>query len=58
MTDERLLEELVNFFLDSLQDDYAGTTDWVIQGDFDCDEFVQIVKDRRQKIVDKYWRGH
>lgn len=42
-TKDEIIKDLIEFFLDDLREDAAGVGDWLIQGDWDADEFIGAV---------------
>lgn len=39
-TKDEILKDLIRFFLDELSSDPVGVGDWLVQGDWDADEFI------------------
>jgi hypothetical protein len=48
---DELIRDLIQFFLDDLADDPMGVGDWLVQGEWDADEFIDGVKDLKTKLA-------
>ena len=51
LTRDQLLLELMEFFLESLDASPTETMDWLVQGDFDADQFVDAVRSLRSILL-------
>lgn len=53
MDNEIVDRVLIEFFLESFQEDAAGVGDWFAQGGHDIDQFYAAVIRRQNKLQDK-----
>lgn len=50
-TKDEILKDLIQFFLDELSIDPLGVQDWLVQGDWDSDEFIAGVQRLAKQIT-------
>jgi hypothetical protein len=48
---DEIIRDLIQFFLDDLNDDPIGVGDWLVQGDWDSDEFIEAVHKLKKDLA-------
>jgi hypothetical protein len=48
---DEIIKDLIEFFLDDLREDAVGVGDWLIQGDWDADEFIGAVHKLKSELA-------
>lgn len=49
-TKDYVIRDLIAFFEDSLKEDAVGVGDWLVQGDWDADDFVAAVRKLKREL--------
>ncbi len=48
---DEILKDLIEFFLEELREDGMGVLDWLVQGDWDADEFIEGVNKLKSELA-------
>jgi len=48
---DEIVRDLIQFFLDDFGDDPIGVNDWLVQGDWDSDEFIEGVQKLKKELA-------
>ena len=50
-TKDFVIRDLIAFFEDSLKEDPVGVGDWLVQGDWDSDDFIAAVGKLKRELA-------